>query len=120
MDLAESGQPAKLVKLWARRVWTLELSLVSELISFFTGRLSNDLDDPRYERASRSRIPLLLVFKGIHTHRYPISSRQEHRTHEIIFALTTHTCPYGTVHPSSRLSTESLTWIVYDTCWLWL
>lgn len=26
--MAESGEPAKNVKLWARRVWTLELSLV--------------------------------------------------------------------------------------------
>ncbi|KAI0804761.1 hypothetical protein BC629DRAFT_1438011 [Irpex lacteus] len=28
VNLAESGQPERLVKLWARRVWTLELSLV--------------------------------------------------------------------------------------------
>ncbi|KAH8105162.1 hypothetical protein BXZ70DRAFT_919617 [Cristinia sonorae] len=28
VNLAESGEPEKMVKLWARRVWTLELSLV--------------------------------------------------------------------------------------------
>lgn len=28
MNLAEAGEPERLVKLWARRVWTLELSLV--------------------------------------------------------------------------------------------
>ena len=28
VNLAEPGEPEKLVKLWARRVWTLELSLV--------------------------------------------------------------------------------------------
>jgi len=28
VDLADEGQPPQLVKLWARRVWTLELSLV--------------------------------------------------------------------------------------------
>jgi len=28
VDLAKEGEPSKMVKLWARRVWTLELSLV--------------------------------------------------------------------------------------------
>jgi len=28
VDLAQNGEPAKIVKLWSRRVWTLELSLV--------------------------------------------------------------------------------------------
>lgn len=31
VDLAEQGEPEKTIKLWARRVWTLELSLVSFL-----------------------------------------------------------------------------------------
>ena len=29
VDLAGPGEPEKIIKLWARRVWTLELSLVS-------------------------------------------------------------------------------------------
>lgn len=29
VNLAEEGEAEKVVKLWARRVWTLELSLVS-------------------------------------------------------------------------------------------
>lgn len=31
VDLADTGKPSQLVKLWARRVWTLELSLVRDL-----------------------------------------------------------------------------------------
>lgn len=33
VNLAEPGEPEKLVKLWARRVWTLELSLVCPFLS---------------------------------------------------------------------------------------
>ena len=29
VDIADPGEPSKVIKLWARRVWTLELSLVS-------------------------------------------------------------------------------------------
>ncbi len=36
VDLTESDEPEKTIKLWARRVWTLELSLVS-FSSFLTG-----------------------------------------------------------------------------------
>ena len=32
VDLAGPGEPEKIIKLWARRVWTLELSLVSGLL----------------------------------------------------------------------------------------
>ena len=31
VDVAEPGEPSKIIKLWARRVWTLELSLVCAL-----------------------------------------------------------------------------------------
>ena len=34
VDLAEAGESPEVVKLWARRVWTLELSLVRECCYF--------------------------------------------------------------------------------------
>lgn len=36
VDLAQNGEAPKVVKLWARRVWTLELSLVSTHSRSFT------------------------------------------------------------------------------------
>lgn len=39
VDLAEAGEPPEVVKLWARRVWTLELSLVRRYCYF----LSSDI-----------------------------------------------------------------------------
>ena len=35
VDVAEPGEPSKVIKLWARRVWTLELSLVRTSLSPF-------------------------------------------------------------------------------------
>ena len=40
VDLAEDGQAPKPVKLWARRVWTLELSLVRGNLTYHRKNVS--------------------------------------------------------------------------------
>ena len=54
VDVAGEGEPSKIIKLWARRVWTLELSLVrtlffqesylSDACSVGSGMIVTDMD----------------------------------------------------------------------------
>ena len=109
--MVDEGTPqAKEIKVWARRVWTLELSLVSTILLYRRNSTDVDAIEDRFD------FPLFLVqltFLGLDV---VVVSRERrrgrgrllvfHRTHNYLFCLVV-ISPYDIFHrPASRRESE--------------
>lgn len=110
-----------MVKLWARRVWTLELSLVSgrrRLCMKGSLTIRNIIG----MKGSRPWIPPQFMLLKAHTHAQIPQLISSGTWPDAIISHSRHIhdrTHHSTVHPSSRLSTQPFTWTVLIPFWLW-